>query len=93
MQSTLVELSSLLAGQSTLNFLSTLFGSVAMYMFSLYKGFEGTTPALRRLIPGRSDVFYDRLDFLVVALTGTIVGTIFFHPRDTSRVFPPALVG
>ncbi|SDF92222.1 hypothetical protein [Terriglobus roseus] len=82
MWSPLVDATLRFATPGKLNFVVTAFGSVAMYMFSLYKGFAGTTPALRRLFPGKPDVFYDRLDFVVVAFTGSVIGTIFFHPQD-----------
>jgi len=62
------------------NYLTTLFGAMAMYLFSLAKGFEGSKPALKRLFPGKSEVLYDRLDFIAIILTGSIVGTIFFRP-------------
>jgi uncharacterized membrane protein YbjE (DUF340 family) len=82
MHSLLVEFSYRFASTDVVVFLTTLFGSVAMYMFSLYKGFEGTTPALKRLMPNKTQVYYDRLDFLFVVVTGSIIGTIFFHPKD-----------
>src|SRR6185312_15599046 len=63
-------------------YLITLFGSVAMYVFSLNKGFEGSVAFLRRFFPGHSVVFYDRLDFFIVVLAGSIIGTIFFSPSN-----------
>ena len=65
------------------NYVTTLFGASAMYVFSLFKGFNGSVPALKRLLPNHADVFYDRLDFLILVFTGSIIGTIFFHPQDT----------
>jgi hypothetical protein len=72
-----------LLSDSVLRYVTTLFGASAMYVFSLFKGFTGSVPALQRLLPNRSAVFYDRLDFLILVFTGSIVGTIFFHPQDT----------
>ncbi len=59
----------------------TLFGSMAMYVFSLNKGFNGAGDFLRRFFPGKSDVFYDRLDFVLVVVFGSIIGSIFFSPQ------------
>jgi hypothetical protein len=63
-------------------YLITLFGSVAMYVFSLNRGFEGAIAFLKKFFPGHPDVFYDRLDFFVVVLAGSIIGTIFFSPSN-----------
>ncbi|MBI1806503.1 MAG: hypothetical protein HYR76_05570 [Ignavibacteria bacterium] len=60
----------------------TLFGSIVMYIFSLFKGFQGAVAFLNKVLPGHSKVFYDRLDFLIVVMTGAIVGTIFFSPSN-----------
>lgn len=68
---------------SVIQYVTTLFGAGAMYIFSLFKGFTGAVPALKRLLPSHSEVFYDRLDFVILVITGSIIGTIFFHPRDT----------
>ena len=64
------------------NFFYTLCGATALYLFSLAKGFKGSTPVLRRLLPSRSDVFYDRLDFFVVIVFGSIIGSVFFVPSN-----------
>jgi hypothetical protein len=72
-----------LLSDSVLRYVTTLFGAGAMYVFSLFRGFTGSVPALQRLLPNRSTVFYDRLDFLILVFTGSIIGTIFFHPQDT----------
>ncbi|MBD3340232.1 MAG: hypothetical protein GF353_14055 [Candidatus Lokiarchaeota archaeon] len=64
-------------------YLTTLFGSAAMYIFSLNQGFEGSTKFLKRFFPNKSDIFYNRLDFFIVVLAGSIIGTIFFSPDST----------
>ena len=66
-----------------INYFTTLFGASAMYVFTLFKGFHGSVPALKRLLPSHADVFYDRLDFVILVFTGSVIGTIFFHPQDT----------
>lgn len=65
-----------------LYFFITMFGAMAMYAFSLMKGFEGAATFLRRVLPDRQQVFYDRLDFVVVVIAGSIIGYIFFSPAS-----------
>jgi hypothetical protein len=71
------------AVQATLRYLTTVFGAAAMYIFSLNKGFEGAIAWLRRMVPGRPQVFYDRVDFVIVVMAGSIIGTISFSPAGT----------
>lgn len=66
-----------------LYYVITLFGAIAMNVFSLKKGFEGAIPFLKRFFPERAQVFYDRTDFLLVSFSGSIIGTIFFAPAST----------
>ncbi|MFP5263730.1 MAG: hypothetical protein ACLGJB_17760 [Blastocatellia bacterium] len=63
-------------------FVITLFGATVMYMFALSKKAPGSVTFLQTILPGRTQLFYDRLDFLVVVFVGSIIGTIFFHPTD-----------
>lgn len=63
-------------------FVVTLFGSMVMYIFALIKEFKGAEVFLKRFFPGHSQVFYDRLDFFVVVISGAIIGNIFFRPTD-----------
>lgn len=67
------------------NFFFTLCGSTSLYMFSLSKGFQGSTPVLKRLFPGNRVVFYDRLDFIIVIVLGSIIGTVFFVPTTPAQ--------
>jgi hypothetical protein len=67
---------------ATLRYLVTLFGSSAMYAFSLNKGFEGAIIFLKKAFPGRNEAFYSRMDFFVVSISGSIIGTIFFGPTN-----------
>ena len=63
-------------------YLVTLFGTVATYVFQLHKGFEGATSFLRRVLPKHSDAFYARVDFVIVAITGSCFGLIIFSPQN-----------
>src|SRR5687767_5929174 len=64
-------------------YLVTLFGATAMYAFSLQKGFPGSIPFLKKMLPLKSDVFYNRFDFALVVTSGSIIGHIFFQPVST----------
>ena len=66
---------------SAVRFLIVLFGSVAMYVFQLNKGFEGALSFLRSILPNKSETFYRRVDFLVVTVAGSLIGVIIFEPR------------
>ena len=61
----------------------TLFGCVAMYIFSNQKGFQGTIAFLKKFFPKRTKLFYYRTDFFLVTIAGSIIGTIFFNPTST----------
>lgn len=43
---------------------------------------EALSLYLKRMFPGKSQVYYDRLDFVVVVFAGSIIGTICFSPRN-----------
>lgn len=70
-------------GSRCVFFLVTLFGATAMYVFSLQKGFKGAGMFLRRFFPGKSEIFYDRMDFCLVVMFGSVIGTIFFAPQSS----------
>ena len=67
-------------GNHILCYIVTLFGATAMYVFSLYKGFQGAIDFLKRLFPNHSASFYARVDFFVVIVAGSIIGFILFSP-------------
>lgn len=69
--------------QSIIRYMITLLGSFSMYLFSFSKGFDGTGAKLRHLFPNRKRVFYDRVDFILVVVLGSAIGTIFFGPKDS----------
>ncbi len=67
------------------HFFLTLCGSTALYLFSLSRGFRGSSPVLKRLMPGHRDAYYDRIDFVVVIFFGSIIGTVFFLPANATQ--------
>jgi hypothetical protein len=61
-------------------YLMTLFGAFAMHVFQQYKGFTGSIGFLKAAFPGRSAVFYVRLDLCIVVLFGSVIGYVVFSP-------------
>jgi len=61
--------------------LTTLLGSAGMYIFSSFKGFDNSQNFLKRMIPGRSDTFYYRSDFILMTVVGALIGLITFSPQ------------
>jgi len=61
-------------------YLLTLFSASLMNIFSLHKGFKGAEEFLKTFWPGRSDRFYFRINFITVAVSGSIIGMIFYAP-------------
>jgi hypothetical protein len=54
-----------------------------MYLFTSAKGLESTVPKIKQLIPGKTDTFYARLDFLLVVILGPVIGIICFKPDNS----------
>jgi hypothetical protein len=67
------------------NFSLALCGSTALYLFSLSKGFTGAAPKLKQLFPGKQPVFYNRLDFIIVIVLGSVIGIVFFQPQTPTQ--------
>lgn len=61
----------------------TLFGAAFVYVFKLHHDFEGSVAFFKKAFPGKSEAFYIRLDFIVVAIVGSIVGEIVFKPGNS----------
>lgn len=70
---------------------TTLMGSAAMYVFSLHQGFEGAIKFLKRMFPNRSQVFYDRVDFILVTFLGSALGFILLEPKQAAQALTAGL--
>lgn len=62
--------------------LTTALGAAGMYVFSDFKGFENSKSFLKRQFPGKKNVFYNRSDFLLMVIVGTVIGSICFSPAS-----------
>jgi len=54
-----------------------------MYIFSNRKGFDNSIIFLKKMLPNKSDTIYFRLDFILMSVTGTLIGLITFSPQGT----------
>lgn len=62
-------------------FFQTWLGAICAHILSLYSSsFKGTIPFLKNLFPGKSKVFYFRLDFLVLPVIGTLLAYVLLEP-------------
>jgi hypothetical protein len=62
-------------------YFTAVLGSLLTYLFAAAKGLDSTVPRLKQLLPGKSDLFYARLDFCLIVFLGSAVGLIFFNPQ------------
>jgi hypothetical protein len=61
----------------------TLFGAVAVQIFALFKNFNGSIRFLKQFFPNRSITFYNRANFYICVIIGSIIGFIFFNPQSS----------
>jgi hypothetical protein len=66
---------------------TTLVGIFSAYFFSDNMGATPTSERLRKILPGRKDVFYDRVGLLLTFSVGTLVATIVFQPQTLYAAF------
>jgi hypothetical protein len=55
-------------------------GCAAGRMFPFQSEFQGSRDFLRHMYPGRAALFYDRADFLLTCVMGSILGTLIVQP-------------
>jgi hypothetical protein len=60
------------------------FGCAAGRIFAFQRDFEGSRAWLRQMFPGRSPIFYRRVDFIVSCVLGTVLGMLAVQP-DTPQ--------
>jgi hypothetical protein len=67
-------------------FFITWFGSIIGHILSLYKPeFKRTLPFFEKVIPGKSEAFYFRLDFAFLPLIGAVLGLYLIDPQDAGK--------
>lgn len=69
--------------KATFRYFITLFGAMALQIFALFRNFNGAETFLKKFFPGkRSETFYNRADFCICVIIGSIIGFIFFNPQN-----------
>jgi hypothetical protein len=64
------------------HYLLTLVGALMIFVFSAGREPAGPGTFIRKMFPQKSELFYDRLDFLLVTGLGSVIGFIFFDPDN-----------
>ena len=70
------------SGAPLRNFLCTAFGAVLMLLFGLIKGLPSTKERVKTLYPGRSETFYERTDFVILWIAGTLLAWFLYNPTN-----------
>lgn len=61
----------------------TWLGALCGHMLSLYDtAFKGTRSFVSRVIPGKKDVFYERLDMILLPIIGCILAFLLLDPSN-----------
>ena len=63
----------------------TAIGCFAAYVFCSQKGVKGSREFLMGVLPGRTDAFYARSDFVLTVIIGTFIGIILYSPSTALR--------
>lgn len=68
------------------HYMLTLFGTILICIFSpTGRGDKSTRPFLQRMFRNKDDIFYDRADFFITIIFGSIFGYILFMPETAIR--------
>jgi hypothetical protein len=66
-------------------------GCAAGRMFPFQSEFQGSRDFLRHMYPGRTALFYDRADFLLTCVMGSILGTLIVQPTTVHTALATGL--
>ena len=71
-------------GHPTLTILLlTWLGAVMGHILSLYdREFMGTTSFMKRVLPGKKDSFYERVDFIMLPFIGCLLAFFLLDPSN-----------
>ncbi len=66
----------------------TWLGCVCAHILSLYNpSFEGIRPFVSKLIPNKSNVFYNWIDFILLPLVGVLLALFLLEPQGAKACF------
>ncbi len=63
-------------------FLYTVTGALALYVFSLKKGFKGAEEFIDRFFPAGHPVLKTLFDLILTVFLGSVIGEIIFSPQS-----------
>jgi hypothetical protein len=66
-------------------------GCAAGRGFPFQKGFEGSREFLEHMVPGRTPLFYERTDFLLSCVMGSILGMLIVQPASVHTALATGL--
>jgi hypothetical protein len=66
---------------------AAILGALTLHLFSFDKNFAGANVVIRQLWPQKSDVFYHRLNFIIMMIVGPLVGFILLEPQKAHQAF------
>lgn len=69
----------------------TSLGCVTAFVYCEHKGFEKSQNFFRQMLPGKSDTFYFRSDFIISAILGTVIGIVIYSPTTEYQALAAGL--
>jgi uncharacterized membrane protein YbjE (DUF340 family) len=66
-------------------------GCAAGRVFPFQREFQGSRDFLQHMFPGRTDLFYDRADFFVSCILGSILGMLIVQPASVHTALATGL--
>jgi hypothetical protein len=66
-------------------------GCAAGRVFPFQRGFEGSREFLEHMFPGRTPLFYERTDFLLSCVMGSILGMLIVQPASVHTALATGL--
>jgi hypothetical protein len=66
-------------------------GCAAGRVFPFQRGFQGSREFLKHMFPGRTPLFYERWDFFVSCVTGSILGMLIVQPASVHTALATGL--
>ena len=72
-------------------FLIVAIGCAAGRVFPFQRDFQGSRDFLKHMYPGRTSLFYQRTDFVVTCIMGSILGTLIVQPATVHTALATGL--
>jgi hypothetical protein len=73
--------------ESTLTVLAVIAGAFSTVILELKKPTPTAVAWLKRMFVDRSDSWYERVDFMIVWICGSLAGYFLYNPKDAQQAF------